>query len=220
MRLSYFLNTDKIDSIGFETIYLERPLSNLVDFNWKNILEPPPKNTSDQTRKELLLLAKETKNISLKNIELIHRVDQDLDTPFILLLDKYNLKYPKNYIDLFYDITYPILINTKNYWNRARPKQLANIFNIDINTIITDTIHTPSYPSGHTVYSKLVANILKDIYPKISTKELDYIVLEVARARTIQGVHYPSDHKASIKFSDYIFKQLNSKLRKYYNDKI
>lgn len=218
MRLSYFLNTNKIDSIGFETIYLERPLSNLVDFDWKNILEPPPKNTSDQTHKELLLLAKVTKNRSLENIELIYNVDQDLDTPFILLLDKYNIKYPKNYIDLFYDIVYPILINTKNYWNRARPKQLADIFNIDIDTIITDTIHTPSYPSGHTVYSNLAANIIKDLFPQIDHKKLDNIVLEIIKARTIQGVHYPSDHKASIKFSDYVFKKLNSKLRKYYND--
>jgi hypothetical protein len=51
-----------------------------------------------------------------------------------------------------------------------------------------------------------------------SIKKLNNIVLEIIKARTIQGVHYPSDHKASIKFSDYVFKKLNLKLRKYYND--
>lgn len=86
--------------------------------------------------------------------------------------------------------------------------------------MVTDTHHTASYPSGHTVYSNLVALILKNAYPQIDNKELDNIVLETARARVIQGVHYPTDNKASLIFSKYIFDQLNPKLKKYYNDKI
>lgn len=213
-----FLNRDKIDSLGYETVYLEKPVSNLIDFDWKKILEPPPNNTSKTTLKELRLISQSTKNVSLKDIELVHNVDQNLDRPFILLLNKYGLKYPQNYIDLFYDIVHPVLINTKNYWNRARPNQLAKYFGIQINVILTDTHHTPAYPSGHTVYSSLVSNILKNLYPQILTKELDFIVLETARARILQGVHYPSDNKASLIFSKFLFNKLHPKLRKYYND--
>jgi hypothetical protein len=220
MNLSSLLLKDKIDSIGYDTVYLEKPVSNLIDFDWKNILPRPESNSSQITINELKFISRQTKNRSARDIKLIHNVDQDLDKPFILLLNKYRLKYPQNYIDLFYDIVHPILLNTKNYWNRARPNQLADIYGIDINVILTDTHHTAAYPSGHTVYSSLVANILKDIYSQINQKELDYIVNETARARVLQGVHFPSDNKASIIFSDYIFKKLNYKLRKYYNDTI
>ena len=207
-----------INDIGFETIYLEKPISNLIDFEWKNILASPPKNTSETTTKELLQISKFTSNRSAKDVELIHNVDQNLDQPFILLLKKYGLKYPQNYIDLFYDIVHPVLMNTKSYWNRARPNQLAKYFNVAINVLVTDTHHTAAYPSGHTVYSNLVANILKNLFPQINTKKLDYIVLETARARILQGVHFPSDNKASIIFSNYMFQKLHPKLRKYYND--
>jgi len=218
MNLLYFLSKDKIDSLGYETVYLEKPVSNLINFDWKSILSPPPKNTNDKTIEELLLISRLTKNRSKQDISLIHNVDQNLDRPFILLLKKYGLDYPQNYISLFYDIVHPVLINTKNYWNRPRPSQLAKYFDVDIDVILTDTHHTPAYPSGHTVYTKLVANILHNIYPKIPKKELDNIVLETARARVLQGVHYPTDNKASLTFSNFIFNKLNPKLRKHCND--
>jgi hypothetical protein len=220
MNLSYSIPKNKIDSLGYDTVYLEKPISDIVEFNWKKILNAPPKNTSETTLKELILISRSTENRSVKDIELVHNVDQDLNKPFTLLLNKYNIKYPQNYIDLFYDIAHPILLNTKSYWNRARPNQLAKYFNVAINVLVTDTHHTASYPSGHTVYSNLVALILKNAYPQIDNKELDNIVLETARARVIQGVHYPTDNKASLIFSKYIFDQLNPKLKKYYNDKI
>lgn len=218
MNLLYFLSKDKIDSLGYETVYLEKPVSNLINFDWKKILDPPPQNTSDKTRDELLLISKSTKNRSKEDISLVYNVDQDLDEPFILLLKKYKLNYPQNYIDLFYDIVKPVLLNTKSYWNRARPSQLADIYGVDIDVILTDTHHTAAYPSGHTVYSSLVANILKDLFPQINTKELDHIVLETARARVVQGVHYPTDNKASLIFSKTLFNHLQLKLRKYYNE--
>ena len=220
MNIIYSLNQKKIDSLGFDTIYLEKPISKLIDFDWENILEPPPKNSSSTTLEELNFLSKETRNRTKKDVELVYNIDQDMDTPFILLLKKYRLTYPKNYIELFYDIVRPVLLNIKGIWNRPRPSQLAKIYGIDIRVILTDTTHTAAYPSGHTVYSKLVALIIKNLYPQVDQKELDNIVLETARARVVQGVHYPSDHKASLLFSKYMFDKLNPKLRKYYNDKI
>lgn len=218
MNLTYLLNQEKIDSLGFDTIYLEKPISKLIDFDWKNILQPPPKNSSSKTLEELKFLSKVTRNRTKKDVELVYNIDQDMDTPFTLLLKKYYLRYPKNYIELFYDIVRPVLLNIKGVWNRPRPNQLAKIYGTDISVILTDTTHTAAYPSGHTVYSNLVALILKGIYPQIGQKELDNIVLETARARVIQGVHYPSDNQASLIFSKYMFNKLNPKLRKYYND--
>ena len=113
---------------------------------------------------------------------------------------------------------HPVLINTKNYWNRPRPNQLAKLYNINIDLIVTDSIHTASYPSGHTVYSSLVSSIIKDLFPQIEQKQLDDVVLQTAKARIIQGAHFPSDNKASILFSKQLFNKLNPKIRKYYND--
>lgn len=78
---------------------------------------------------------------------------------------------------------------------------------------VTDTHDTASYPSGHTVYSKLVANILQNLFPQISSAELDSIVHKTGVARVKQGVHYPSDNEASIIFSNHLFKILQPKLR-------
>lgn len=220
MLLSQILYRSKIENLGYDTVFVEYPVSPIVDFDYRKILPPPPQNTSSGVVNELNIVSKATLNRTEKQINLIYSIDQELDRPFILLLKKYNLAYPQKYIDTFYDITRPILMNTKSYWNRARPIQLAKLLNIPIDTIITDTIHSASYPSGHTVYSSLVANILKDYYPQISIIEIESLVTQTAEARVAQGVHYPSDNKASIKFSNYVFQKLNPKLRKYKNEQI
>lgn len=218
MNLHNILLKDKIEALCFDTVTVEKPTSYLIDFNWKNILPKPPLNTSDESYNELLFISKETLNRSKIDIDNLLQLDLDLDTPFIKLLQKYDITYPDRYIGLFYDIVHPVLINIKSYWNRPRPQQLARLYNIDIDTIITDTIHTPAYPSGHTVYSSLVSLIIKDLYPNVSKTALESIVLDTAKARVLQGVHYPSDNKASLIFSKYIFDKLNPKLRKYYNE--
>ena len=106
----------------------------------------------------------------------------------------------------------PVLKNIKHYRNRPRPVQLAKLYNIKIDPIVTKTIHTPSYPSGHTMYARLVANILKHHYPQIENKVLDSIVYDTARARVMMGVHFPSDNQASILLSNYLFKNMISKI--------
>lgn len=213
MNLLNYLKKDKIEELGYDTIYLEKPTPSIIDFDWRKILSPPPKNISHSTFKELELIAGITKKRSKKQIDFIYGIDQDLDSSFIKLLDKYNLEYPQKFIDLFYSIIRPVLLNTKGYWNRPRPYQLAKLYNIEIDVIYTDTHHTASYPSGHTVYSNLVANILKDYYPQLNKTKLTNIVLETAEARVLQGIHYPSDNKASITFSNFLFKYLNPKLK-------
>jgi hypothetical protein len=103
-------------------------------------------------------------------------------------------------------------MNVKNLYNRARPLQLANFFGIEIDTIITDTIHTASYPSGHTVYASMVSRIIQKTSPSIPKQKLNNLVDQTALARILQGVHYPSDNAASIKFTNVLFKHLYPKL--------
>jgi len=208
MNLNLIFKNKKIAELTYDSIVVEKPMSNLVNFDYKTILSPPPENTSKITQKELDLVAYATKNRNKKDLEFVYKMDIDMDSFFISLLNKHDLKYPQQYINDFYALVEPILMNTKSFWNRPRPSQLAKLYGIEIDVIETDTIHTASYPSGHTVYTKLVSNILSDMYPKLSNNFLN-IAKNTGIARVQQGVHYPSDNHASFVFSDYVFKKLN-----------
>lgn len=216
MNLNLIFKNQKIRELTYDSVVTEKPMSDLVDFDFKKILEPPPANTSQIVQKELDIVSRKTSLRTNDDYDLIFRIDEDIDSFYVRILKAYQLEYPKRYIDLFYDIVEPILLNTKSYWNRPRPVQLAKFYNIDIETIVTDTIHTASYPSGHTVYSRIVRNILVDLYPNLS-KYFDQIVEQTAEARIKQGVHYPSDNQASIIFADYVYKILKPKLHQYRN---
>lgn len=212
MNLNSLLKYGEIEKLGYDSIYLERPVANIVDFNWRNILPPPPSNTSKQTLSELNLVAKLTLNREEKDIELVKRIDYDPDSDFIDLTKEYKVEYPINSIKEFYEIIKPLLLNIKGIWNRPRPAQLAKYYNIPLQVIVTDTHHTASYPSGHTVYSSLVAMILKHHYPIIDQRKLDILVGNTAKARVLQGVHFPSDNQASIQLTKVLFNKLKDKI--------
>lgn len=214
MNLNLVFKSKKIKELTYDSAVTEKPMSDIVDFDFKNILQAPPSNISQIVQKELKIIYEQTSRRTNDDYDLIFRIDEDIDSFYVRLLKSYKLEYPKRYIDLFYDIVEPIVLNTKSYWNRPRPVQLGKLYNIDIEQIVTDTIHTAAYPSGHTVYSRLVRNILVDLYPNLS-KKFDIIVEKTAEARIKQGVHYPSDNKASFVFADYVFKQINPKLLQY-----
>lgn len=211
MNLNLILKRNKIESLTYNSSLVEYPMAKLVDFDFKTILHPPPSNTSHKTQKELDLISYATLHRTKNDYDLIFKMDEDIDSFYISFLRSKNLEYPQKYINSFYRIVHPILMNTKNHWNRPRPTQLAGLYGIDIDRIVTDTIHTPSYPSGHTVYSKLVANILSEVYPKLADS-LNNIATTTGIARIKQGVHYQSDNEASFVFSNYVFKQLKNKI--------
>jgi len=212
MNLSLIFLYDKIEKLRYNSVSLEFPVPDIISFDYKTILDPPPSNTDPKTLKELNFVAESTFNRSEVEIKQIYNIDRDIHGPFIKLLSKYKLEYPREFINTFYDVVRPVLTNIKQYWNRPRPVQLAKLYNIQIDPIVTNTVHTPSYPSGHTMYSRLVANILKHHYPQIENKVLDSIVYDTARARVMMGVHFPSDNQASILLSNYLFKNMISKI--------
>jgi hypothetical protein len=212
INLNSLIKYKEIESLGYDTVYVEQPVADIVDFDWKKILEAPPSNISKETFLELQLVSRSTINRNDKDIELVKRMDQDPDSFFIELLKQYGLEYPYPKILEFYNIIKPIIFNIKSLWNRPRPAQLAKYYNLDIDVIVTDTHHTAAYPSGHTVYSSLVSQIIKHHYPEVDEKKLDVLVKNTAKARVLQGVHYPSDNNASIKLTKLLFNKLKDKI--------
>ena len=200
-----------IDNIKYTTKTVEdQKVSKLIDFDYKSILDNPPINSSGSTLKELIYISKITNNRDDTDIKFIHKIDKNAASLVIDFCDSKNIIFPQNDFNSLYDIIKPLILNTKYYFNRARPYQLAKFYGLIIDVIETDTHQTPSYPSGHTVYARLAANLVSRSNPTFKN-ELDQIVNRSAYARVLQGVHNPSDNNASIIFTDYIFAKLNKK---------
>lgn len=208
-----------IDSQKYCNYLIEYPLSDIIDFDWKKILPDPPLNSSAETQKDLLEVSKESNKRTKEETQLVLSIDDNANYLIYKIIDKYNLVFPNVFFNDFYSIVKPIIFNTKYYYNRARPFQLANFYNVKIDTINTLTHHTPSYPSGHTVYTSLASMILSKLYPKLKS-EFDNIVQITSDSRIKQGVHFRSDTEASIKLTQFLYDKLNPKLEKDYHGKI
>jgi hypothetical protein len=203
------MNYKELSKLVYTDNNRQRDVSDLVNFDYKKILDPPPKSASYETYKELIFVVKEANNRSNADLDLVYGHDKDMDQYFIKITGKEN--YPKEYIDTFYKAVEPVLQNTKAHFNRPRPHQVAPFYDIILDRIVTDTIHTPSYPSGHTFYSRLVSNILSDMYPE-HTKMFYDVVIDTAMARVKQGVHFPTDNRASITLADYVYGKLKNNI--------
>lgn len=212
--LNKLFYNDDIDNLTYQTVYVEKPVADIVgDIDWKNILAAPPKNSSSITIKELKLLSRYALNRTKEDLDFINRVDTDIDSFFISITDSHSIEYPYQTINEAYKIIRPIILNIKNLWNRPRPYQLAKYYSIPLEMVITNTHDTPSYPSGHVVYAKLAASIIQDLYGRYIDKyKLTKVVDQIGLGRIKQGVHYPSDNKASIILVDRLYNTLKERM--------
>lgn len=80
----------------------------------------------------------------------------------------------------------------KWYYNRIRPYQLAKLHNIEIDSLLLDTMLNPSFPSGHSAQSYMIAYYLGEIYPDIKKDLLD-LADKICVSRMSAKAHYPSD---------------------------
>ena len=191
--------SDNIVSMKYsDNIPPEKKVSDLVSIDWRNVLPEPPENNSQITREEIQEVSELSDKRTDRQVELVMVVDKDIRVMFERLLKDNNLSYPAEKIKKLYNtIVFPVIMNLKWRYNRPRPYQLAPKFGVEIDYIPTDTINTPSYPSGHTAYATIIASVLSEMYPELSS-EFYELVNVAGKAREIQGVHYESDNDASM----------------------
>tara|TARA_S200002703_G_scaffold20667_5_gene17097 strand:- start:69813 stop:70499 length:687 start_codon:yes stop_codon:yes gene_type:complete len=195
-----------------ESPYASMEFPEVGNIDIYNIVDKPPKNSSQTTRSELKYLQNITTNRTRTEIDLVYMVDDDPILLFEEVISKYNLDFPKPFfIAIYYTCAIAIIDHLKFYYNRPRPYQLSEYYGVSINRIVTKTHKTPAYPSGHTMYAALIAEILSDKYPKHRI-EFDKLVDLCGKGRELQGVHYPSDNEAAKK----IIKAIYPELKKYY----
>tara|TARA_Y100000385_G_C13075412_1_gene631179 strand:- start:306 stop:965 length:660 start_codon:yes stop_codon:yes gene_type:complete len=187
----------KINSIKYGKSDRTWKVSNKITIGWKSVLPEPPANNSDFTRMELNKIAAMTKELKSEQVDLVKMVDTNPRSVFEKMIKEHNLKYHKDEVDKAWAITKPVILNLKWKFNRPRPYQLAEVYGVDIKVLETDTHHTPAYPSGHSAEAAIMGYLLAEYYPEHSTEIFNKIDL-AAKARVLQGVHYPSDNDASM----------------------
>ena len=218
--ISEIQNNLSLDSLKYfpDFQYEESPYANMDfpeigDIDLFNIVQQPNKNSSQETLSELKYISRLTTNRSKEDIDLVYLVDEDPILLFYPLIKELNLKFDEQlFRTTYYTCLIAIVDHLKYFYNRARPFQIAELLDIKIDRIITKTHHTPSYPSGHTMYAALIAEILTSEYPEHKSK-FDTLTDQTGLARVLQGVHYPSDNAASIK----IVKTIFPNLKKYFS---
>jgi len=167
----------------------------------ENLVMPkyqPPSNDSSTTLDEIKYLS------SIKpNKDKVLKFDKVKETfkPYAEELGIYD------YIKKIEHESVKFIMKLKYEYNRPRPYQIAEFYGIDLNGTETNSMKTPSFPSGHAIQGYLIADILSKHNPS-NTEMYQKIGEDIAHSRIIGKAHYPSDKKYGKKVAKALFKGL------------
>jgi hypothetical protein len=179
--------------------YLDALFADLTQFTF-------PKNTSEATKEELNQLVKNLSHpLDSESISKYSAYDVYLDEYYSNYLAQY--KIPKEesskWLESIHDDVKPLIVKLKYFFQRPRPFQLAYYYKLKLIPYPTLGSDSPSFPSGHAIYSKVYSEVLGNHYPEIYD-ELQKIHEEVCDSRLMLGVHYQSDIDVGIYVGDRI----------------
>ena len=209
-----------LDNLVYKAyVHTKRPtdLENTITFNYYDHISNPPPNSSDQTKEELNNIVINTKNLRPEVIDTILAIDKDPLIIYKAFLETHQLSFPQEHFNQLYNVLYQLIQDVKIHFNRPRPNQIAEFYNINIPIINTGTHHTPSYPSGHVAYATLAEILLSRLYPQFTNDFID-ITNKVKLARIKQGVHFSSDNIAAYNFVYNIYDKLLNYVHKENTD--
>jgi hypothetical protein len=166
---------------------------------------PFPENSSKETRTELHNLI--NYNNGLINKEFIKKGD-DIEKVFEEYCNNNNLKYDKKYYEQILKESTKTILSLKYYYNRPRPKQLADYYGIEeFDDVELGSMKTPSYPSGHSTQGHLMAELLGREYPK-HYDTFKGLADMISASRLMARAHYPSD----VKFGEQVAQHILGKI--------
>ena len=114
------------------------------------------------------------------------------------------MKFHKNEFSDLIKQSVPIILHFKDRFDRKRPKDVDD----SIETLNSKTNKTPSYPSGHSAQSMLVAKYVIGKFPK-HEKGLIAAAKECGIGRVLAGFHYLSDHVAGNLLGEKMYSIMN-----------
>lgn len=179
---------ENLRGINTET-YLDTLFAELTQFTF-------PKNSSEATREELNQLVKNVQFTAIDedSQKLYSAFDVYLDEFYIDFLSKFNIPPEESgkILEELHDDVKPLILKLKYFFQRPRPYQLAYYYKLKLMPFTTLGSNSPSFPSGHAVYSKVYSEVLGNKYPEIYN-QLYKIHEQVCQSRLALGVHYQSD---------------------------
>jgi acid phosphatase (class A) len=107
----------------------------------------------------------------------------------LLVVNFERKSYPKLYhlLDRTLETTILITESHKNYWNTKRP-----FLSEEKIKALVEPANNPSYPSGHTSSSYVLARVLSQLFPQKSKDFMNRAEV-IAGHRILVGMHFPHD---------------------------
>jgi hypothetical protein len=107
-------------------------------------------------------------------------------------------------IDIVADIQ-GLIYKLKYYYQRPRPKQIAQYYKLKLFPYKSFSAHTPSFPSGHCVEAVVLLNVIGNKNPTEYPfcKEL---IEDISYSRVYLGHHYSSDNEGAKELAREILK--------------
>ena len=197
--IRHFNEQKDIDSLKYDKVK-EKPTPLLKGEDWKNINVPePPRNSSPEAKSELSTIKELGSNRTQKDINSIKEHDMVATYAIRDYLEENDLLYDTEDITKIVETGAGISRFYKNKFQRIRPWQLAEELEMEINHMDfpSESMQTPSYPSGHSLQSRLVAEYYIKKYPE-HRKGLIAAAEECGQGRVKAGWHFPSDHDVGV----------------------
>ena len=197
--IRHFNEQKDIDSLKYDKVK-EKSTPLLKGEDWKNINVPePPRNSSPEAKSELSIIKELGSNRTQKDINSIKEHDMVATYAIRDYLEENDLLYDTEDITKIVETGAGISRFYKNKFQRIRPWQLAEELGMEINQMDfpSDSMQTPSYPSGHSLQSRLVAEYYIKKYPE-HRKGLIAAAEECGQGRVKAGWHFPSDHDVGV----------------------
>ena len=188
----------------------EKPIKNYTGNIDELTCSKPSTNTSKATKAEMTAM----QGMFKQRNEAIEQSVKNHDPKSEYAIEKYlkenNLDIDKTNTDKIAETGAAIARKFKNKFERARPYHLADSMKLDFNSmpLVSDSMKTPAYPSGHSLQSRLIGEYYAEKYPEHREGLID-AADECGMGRVYAGWHYPSDHKASVKMAQEIYPKIN-----------
>ncbi len=165
--------------------YLDKLLPSLFEYT-------PPRNSSEVTKNELLLLAKQ---VGFKREKYDHLFDETLlhTISEIFVNAGADADFIGTTLTSIGDDVIPVVTKLKYYFNRPRPSSMAYYYQIGLMPDFSFFTNNPSYPSGHTTLTAISCNVLGNLYPE-GFERMQSLIKTVRQSRINMGLHYPSDN--------------------------
>lgn len=187
---------------------LEKHIKELTKFTF-------PKNSSKGTREELNELVDYIEEVKKDEnaLQRYRAYDASLTKIFAQLIIDQNLgEVGADLVDKLLDDTLPLILKLKFYHQRPRPYQLAQYYKLKLFPFESKSDHSPSYPSGHTLQSKLICHVLGNHFPD----RFDYferLAKDIEYSRLYLGLHYPSDNDYALYITEVIIRDKDFKAK-------